>query len=149
MEKLNRLDWAVYGAIKECGVLTQKELCQAVNEALGYKALNYLDKATNCKNDQKGDHCKNLLYIVRKINESPEVEKIIVIKNYCYFLGNEEQCIKYHDQLMKRGLEMIKKANCVLAKMNKDRQGKLISCHGDEITEKSNARRFTEAYPNG
>lgn len=149
MDKLNRVDWAVYNAIKEGGVLTQKKLCQVVNETLGYKALNYLDKATNCKNDRKGDHCKNLLYIVRKINKSPEVEKIIVIKNYCYFLGSEEQCMAYYRQLTERAITMFKKANAVWRKIKKDGQGKLVSCHGDEITEKSEARRFVEAYPNG
>lgn len=149
MEKLTSLEWAVYGAIKEGGMITQKELCEAVNARLGRSALEYKDKATNCKDDSKGDHCKKLLYIVQKINESPEVEKIIVIKNYTYFLGNEEQCKAYHDQLLRRAIAMIKKANAVLAKTKKDGQGKLVSCHGDEIADGSNARRFTEAYPNG
>lgn len=149
MEKLNKVDWAVYNAIKEGGVITQKELCEAVNARLGHKALTYNAKATNCKNDQKGDHCKWLLPIVQKINASPEVEKIIVIKNYCYFLGSEEQCMAYYRQLTERAIAMFKRANAVWRKIKKDGQGKLISCHGEEITEDSKARRFTEAYPNG
>lgn len=149
MEKLNSLEWAVYEAIKEGGTITQKDLCEAVNARLGRVALKYKEKATNCKDDSKGDHCKQLLYIVQRINESPEVEKIICIKKYTYFLGNEEQCKAYHDQLLRRAVAMIKKANAVLAKAKKNNQGKLVSCHGDEITEESKARRFTEAYPNG
>lgn len=82
---MTKIEWAVYNAIKEKGELSQKELCEAVNEGLGYEALRYSATATNCKNDEKGDHCKRLLNIVKAINESPEVEKIIVIKGVSLF----------------------------------------------------------------
>ena len=143
MKKLTPTHWDIYNAVKEGGKLTQRELCSLV------QGLTFVEKATNCKNDAKGDHCKPLLRYIKEINESPEVEKIVVIENYTYRLGNEEDCIKYYQNLMLRAVTMLNKAQAVKRKMLANGYGKLISCQGKEITEGSGARPFVEAYPNG
>lgn len=143
MNKLTPLHWSIYNAIKDGGTLTQRELCSKV------QGLTYNEKATNCKNDEKGDHCKPLLNYVRDINKSPEVEKIIIIKDYTYKLGNEDECMLYYTTLMQRAVNMLEKANAVKRKMMANGMGKLLSCQNVQIDENSTARRFTEAYPNG
>lgn len=143
---MTSLEWAIYNAIKEKGTLTQKGLASLVNERLGYKALIYTEKATNCKNDEKGDHCKQLQNIITSINASPEVEKMIVVKNYTYKLGTEEECLDYALKLKAKAMRLLKRYSDIMTKCGKNDQGKLVSCQGKEITETSEARKFVEAF---
>ena len=152
--KLTPLEWAVYNTIKETTVnenrtISQKELVEKVNEQFGCAILKYTQKCTNCKNDSKGDHCYALIDLVRAINESEEVEKIIVVKAYSYKLGTIEECEEYYNIAMKRAYHFLKKASTISRKMKRDGQGKLISCQGKEITIDSKAREFVEAYIDG
>lgn len=143
---MTSLEWAIYNTIKEKGTLTQKGLASLVNERLGYKALNYNDKATNCKNDEKGDHCKQLQNLVTSINASPDIEKMIVVKNYTYKLGTEEECLEYALKLKEKAMRLLKRYGDIMIKYGKNDQGKLVSCQGKQIDGTSTARPFVEAF---
>lgn len=145
MKKMTKTHWAIYNALKE-GAMTQKELCSRVNSILGEKALRFNERATNCKNDERGDHCKPLLKYVREINESPEVDRIIITKKYVYKLGDEVECINYHRYLQEKAFKMYKRASAIWMKIKKNGQGKLVSNQGKEIDEKSKAKRFVDTY---
>lgn len=134
--------WKIYNAIKEAGEegIGQKALCQA-------SGLTYAPSATNCKNDDRGDHCKQLAKEIDAINASPEVEKTIVTNHYRYKLGSEEECLAYCSKLRERAIRILRREGQIMSKIRKNGQGKLVSCQGRQIDGKSKARGFVEAFP--
>ena len=131
-------EWALYRLIKyNSEVLdrrtTQKEIC----EKLG---LTYND-------DPKAhDHCPKVWTLIKNLNESNEIEKVIISFNFEYWLSNEAETKVYLDKLWTDLAPRLRRYWLYLQKINKDGQGKLLSTQLNPIDEDSQAREFVESF---
>ena len=131
-------EWELYRLIKyNSEVLdrrtTQKEIC----EKLG---LTYND-------DPKAhDHCPKVWTMIKNLNESNEIEKVIISFNFEYWLGNEAETKVYLDKLWTDLAPRLRRYWLYLQKINKDGQGKLLSTQLNPIDEDSQAREFVESF---
>lgn len=131
---LTTLDWDVYRAIEassEYGYpITQKDLCEAVG-------LDY-------EPDSRGNGNRTLWDIVKKINRSYEVDKVIYTTDYTYVLANETQFKK----MMGRQADKLRKAGkdleCLKQKAAFNNQGKVLSNQLKPVSKE--AKPFHEAY---
>lgn len=131
---LTAIDWDVYRAIEassEYGYpITQKDLCEAVG-------LDY-------EPDSRGNGNRSLWDIVKKINRSYEVDKVIYTTDYTYVLADEAQFKK----MMGRQADKLKKAGkdleCLKQKAAFNNQGKVLSNQLKPISK--GAKPFHEAY---
>ena len=131
-------EWSLYRLIKyNSEVLdkrtTQKEIC----EKLG---LTYND-------DPKAhDPCPKVWTMIKNLNESNEIEKVIISFNFEYWLGNEQETKVYLDKLWTDLAPRLRRYWLYLQKINKDGQGKLLSNQLNPIDEESQAREFVESF---
>lgn len=149
--KLTTLDWRVYESIKshtlhdEKGYASQEDIINDVNSQCG-EGENFLRRTYN---PNSHDICPSLWVSIAKINDSPEVEKIVVIDRFRYYLATEEDADKYIASLIDGAKRKLKRAYTIKRKLLMDGQGKLISCQGKEIGTDSKAREFVEATVDG
>lgn len=133
-------EWALYRLIKyNSEVLdrrtTQKEIC----EKLG---LTYND-------DPKAhDHCPKVWTMIKNLNESNEIEKVIISFEFNYWLGGKEETQVFLDKLWTDLAPRLRRYWLYLQKINKDGQGKLLSAQLNPIDEDSQARQFVESFLN-
>ena len=131
--------WDLYNFIKHRSLqgekTTVKDICDFLPNTYHLNA-----KESNFSN------CPNLYKDIDLINESSEVEKIIVKDNNNFHLATEEEAYAYEQKLKIRALKLFKKYWAVNFKISNNNQGKLLGCGGEVIDEHSHARRFTEAF---
>jgi len=131
--------WDLYHFVKHNTIMgektTVKDICDAFPNIYHLNA-----KQSNFSN------CPKLYEDIDTINDSGEVEKIIVKDNNNFHLATEEEAHAYEQKLKIRALKLFKKYWAVHYKIASNGQGKLIGCGGDVIDDKSKARAFTEAF---
>lgn len=138
--------WAAYRMIKEKSLqgsfCTQRDLCD------GYSANDRKDGYVYVENPKHGDHCRAILNDVYAINESYEIEKIVVVKDMTYRLGTEEECADYYWRLVIPAGKKERRAKAIKDKMGRDGQGQLLSRRLKEIYDGSDpkTKRFIEAF---
>lgn len=137
--KLKPSEWELYRLIKyNSEVLnrrtTQREICDKILE---YK----------WNDDPKAhDHCSSIWTAIKNLNESDEIEKIIISFNFEYWLGNEAETKVYLDTKWADLAPRLKRYWLYLQKINKDGQGKLLSAQLQPIDDESQAREFVESF---
>lgn len=133
--------WALYRLIKlnsliHCRKTTQREIYEELKE-YGY-AWN---------DDPKiHDHCSAIWKDVKDNNESYEHDKIIICKNFEYWIGNEKETKKYLDKLWKDLCPRLVRYWNYKSKLARNGQGQLFSTKLNPIDESSKAREFIESY---
>lgn len=131
-------EWQVYNIIKEKSLqgqkTTQRELCDLV------EGLEYNEDIT------AHDHCSTIWNIINEINNSDEIDKIIISDNFEYWIGDEEETIEYLNTLWGRIVPKLKRYYNLLRKTKLDGQGKLLSNQLQPIDENSQARPYHEVY---
>lgn len=85
---------------------TQKEICEW---CAGY---NYVERPN--------DRCSEIRGDMLIINNSPEFEKIIVCKNYCFKVATEEETKHYLFARIRRIKEQVKQIKALRYKMQRD-----------------------------
>ena len=143
-KRLNPRQWATYRFIKDLSEMGKEATQFAIY--LNYQKNLHDDGYVWKDNPKHGDHCRSIISDVNAINASPEVEKIIVVKDYTYKLGNDEDCADYFKYLKGKAMRLFKRAYLILGKMSADGQGKLISDQDKMIGDNSAARPFVEAF---
>lgn len=140
--KLTTRQWNTYNAIKNATengkTISKRELYE-----LQPNDYEWNDKATT------HDNCIMIRNDVNIINDSEEIEKIVIYDKHGNFkLAENEQ--EVYDFLFrvycKVAVEKFRKMRHIKDKMSRDGQGKLISTKGDVIDENSKARKYVEAY---
>lgn len=131
-------EWLVYNIIKVNSLkglkTTQKQLCSLVD------GLVYNDDI------KSHDHCSALWGIIKNINESDEIDKIIISDNFEYWIGNEEETIEYLNTLWGRIMPKLERYWGLVKKTKLNGQGKLLSNQLQPIDDNSNARPYHEVY---
>ena len=138
---LDTTAWRLYELIKHNSVVenrktTQKEICDKLGD-LGF-VYN--------EDDKSHDHCSKVWEVVAKINNSWEIDKVIISKNFEYWIGNKEETDKYLDTLWQQLAPRLCRYWNFKNKLARDGQGKLLSNRGEPITDSSKARAFVESY---
>lgn len=126
--------WNLYNLLKANPDkwFTQKEIVDSVQ---GYEYHNRNnDKAPQIREDKKA------------INASLEVDKIIVMKKYCFKLGSEKEIEHERSKHLKRLKAQLDEIKAIDKKLSQNGQGKLLSNKCKEIGENSNVKEFHETY---
>ena len=143
---LTTRQWATYNLIKQNSLngkkTTQREIYENYPDKLfkdGYIWAN--------KDGVNHDNCVTIWSDIEKINFSEEIEKIVISKNYIYWLcENDEEAEKYAQKYFSDGIKKLKRYYRIVGKVKKNGQYKLLSTRGDIIDDESKARDFVETY---
>ncbi len=92
------------------------------------------------------DHCPAIWNDIKDINLSYETDKLIISKNFEYWLGNEQETLDFISRLWNDLEPRLMRYWAYLKKVNRDGQMTLVDRKGNVITENSKARRFIESY---
>lgn len=124
--KLTPRQWAFYNFLKSDPNrwFTQKEICDAVG---GY---NYKENPTSTN-----DHCSTIGEDKRIINENPIIDKIIVMKNYCFKIATLEEYREERMSHINRIKSQVAQVKAMDMKFERDGQGKLFNNILDDLKE--------------
>lgn len=139
MSELTPRQWELWRLIEHNSLVehrktTQKEICEKID---GYEWSN---------EPYVHDHCSKIWRDIKANNESLEHDKVIISKNFEYWMGSQRETEEFLNTLWKSLVPRLKRYWRYLYKAKLDGQGKLISNQGNVIDEDSYAKRFHEAY---
>ena len=92
------------------------------------------------------DHCPAIWKDVAENNLSLEHDKIIISKNFEYWVGNDEETMEYLNDLWEQLEPRLTRYWVYLKKVKRNGQGKLLSNELKPIDDKSKARMFIESF---
>lgn len=138
---LNPRCWALYRLIKYNSLVehrktTQREICDKLSE-YGYKWNDDINVH---------DHCIAIWTDIKNNNESLEHDKIIISKNFEYWIGSKEETEQFLKDLWKQLEPRLSRYWRYYKKINQDRQGKLLDKNNNPINAESVANRFFECF---
>lgn len=96
--------------------------------------------------DKSHDKCPAIWSDVRANNQSLEHDKIIISKNFEYWIGSERETKKFIAELWKALSPRLYRYWRYYKKVEREGQGKLLSNQGNPIDEKSLAKQFHEVF---
>ena len=137
--KLTPRQWALYRLIYTNSIVlqkktTQREIYESIN---GYE---WNDSET------AHDHCPQIWKDVTDNNLSFSHDKLIISKNFEYWIGNEEETQEFLNDLWKQLEPRLMRYWFYKNKVSKNGQGKLLSNDLRPIDSDSKAREFIESY---
>ena len=116
---------------------TQKEICDKIE---GY---TYIDS----KNSH--DHCPQIWVDIEGkegLNFSPSIQKIIIQRDFEYWIGNKEEVDEYLAFKWSQIEPRLIRYWALKSKTEEDGQCQLFDCDGKLIVDGSKARGYVEAY---
>ena len=130
--------WQLYRLIKENSLngrkTTQKEICDLID---GYE---WNDSPTT------HDHCSAIWTDIKEINLSFELDKLIISKNFEYWIGSKEETQEFIDDLWDALAPRLMRYWRFKRKIDKDGYGKLLSNQLNPIDDESQAREYIESF---
>ena len=137
--ELNPRQWALYRLIYTNSIVlgrktTQKEICDSIR---GYEWND--DPTTH-------DHCSAIWTDITANNLSFSHDKIIISKNFEYWIGNEEETKEFLNDLWNQLAPRLMRYWFYKAKIKRNGYGKLLSNDLEPITDNSKAREFIESF---
>lgn len=129
--------WALYRLIYENSFThhrktTQKEICDTI---MGY---DWNDK------ENVHDHCPAVWKDIKDNNESMEHDKIIISKNFEYWIGSEKETREFLKGLWDALCPRLQRYWRFVDKISRNNRGKLLSNQDDPLTAK--AKLFHECF---
>lgn len=113
---------------------TQKEICDIISDY-------------EWNDDPKvHDHCSAIWSDIKDINLSYQTDKVIISKNFEYWIGNEQETKEFIDRLWSDLEPRLMRYWAYLKKVERNGQGLLLSRKLDPIDSNSKAREFIESY---
>lgn len=142
---LNSRQWWLYNTLG-CHAgewMTEKEICSLCPRSKFGEPYEYKDNA-------KGSKCSTIWYDMQAINESYQVDKLIITKDRKYKMAESEEELngEYAEAMREKAVRALIRYSILKRKAKADGQGKLVTLHGDQMTEESKARMFIETYIN-
>ena len=137
--ELTPRQWALYRLIYTNSLVlqrktTQKEICDTIR---GYE----------WNSDEKcHDHCPAIWKDITDNNLSFLHDKIIISKDFEYWIGNEQETQEFLNDLWKQLAPRLNRYWFYKAKIKRNGQGKLLSNDLKPIDSNSKAREFIESY---
>lgn len=138
VKKLTPRQWELLNLIKQNSFIgkrktTQREIC----DSLGYE-YNEDEKAH--------DPCPAIWNDIKDINLSYETDKLIISKNFEYWVGTEEETNAFIEKLWNDLCPRLIRYWAYQKKMQRNGQGQLFSRKLEPIDENSKARNYIESY---
>ena len=132
-DKLTPRHWALYRLIYHNSIVehrktTQREICDKIE---GYEWI---------ESNNTSDHCSAIWTDVKDNNESPMHDKLIITKDYEYWIGSERETREFIKGLWKALSPRLKRYWSYLKKIGLDGQGKLLSNAGNVIVNVNERR---------
>jgi hypothetical protein len=122
---LSPRQWELYRLIKYNSLVehrktTQKEICEKID---GYE----------WNDDEKcHDHCPAIWKDIKDNNESYEHDKIIISKDFCYWIGSQQETKDFLKSLWKSLSPRLKRYWHYVKKVGMDGMGKLFDKNGNQ-----------------
>ena len=137
--ELTPRQWALYRLIYNNSLVlkrktTQKEICDSIR---GYE---WNDSET------AHDHCPAIWTDITANNLSFSHDKVIISKNFEYWIGNEQETQDFIDDLWNQLAPRLMRYWFYKEKVKRNGQGKLLSNELNPIDNDSKAREFIESY---
>lgn len=137
--ELTPRQWALYRLIYTNSLVlqrktTQKEICDSIR---GYE---WNDSET------AHDHCPAIWTDITANNLSFSHDKIIISKQFEYWIGNEEETKEFIDDLWNQLAPRLMRYWFYKAKIKRNGLGKLLSNDLQPINDTSKAREFVESF---
>lgn len=137
--ELTPRQWALYRLIYNNSLVlkrktTQKEICDSIR---GYE---WNDSET------AHDHCPAIWTDITANNLSFSHDKVIISKNFEYWIGNEQETQDFIDNLWNQLAPRLMRYWFYKEKVKRNGQGKLLSNELNPIDNDSKAREFIESY---
>lgn len=132
--KLTPRQWKLYEFLKTDTNhwFTPEEICEQI---VDYKY-----------NSKAWDKCPSIREDKKAINNSTQVEKLIVMKNRCFKIATYDEYVEERNAHIRRLISQRTEIENMDFKYNRDGQGKVISCQDKVIDENSKARPFVETF---
>lgn len=128
------LDMIKYASLIEHRKVTQREICNTI-------------ESYEWNDDPKAhDHCSAIWNDIKDINLSYQTDKLIISKNFEYWIGNKEETQEFIDRLWNDLEPRLKRYWAYLKKIGRDGQGQLLSRRLEPIDDNSKAREWIESY---
>lgn len=136
--KLTPLHWAFYNIVASRG-----------QDGIGIKELAEMLEFDVRSLEEERYSSNTETYVAfhtmkEEINNSMEVDKIIIIKGYRYRIGTEEEVSQYHERLYQRGIDYLGRAAIISQKMRQHNQGKTVNNQNNPMNK--NNEEFHNAY---
>ena len=138
-KKLTPRQWKLLNYIKhnsfvESRKTTQKEICDYVADY-------------DWNEDEKcHDHCVAIWSDIKDINLSYETDKLIISKNFEYWIGSKKETQDFINKLWSDLAPRLIRYWNYLKKVNRDGQGILLDRKLNLIDDESKARNYIESY---
>ena len=138
-KRLTPRQWFLLTFIKNASLVEHRKVTQKDiwNNVIGYQ---WIDNP-NCH-----DHCPAIWADIKEINLSYQTDKLIISKNFEYWIGNEEETQEFLDQLWSDLSPRLVRYWAYLKKVARNGQGQLLSRKLEPIDDNSKAREFIESY---
>ena len=142
MEKLNTRQFRLY------------DLLVAVAKADPVRWVDKLEIADYLGNDyytintskHAHDVCSTMNLDRITINNSLEVDKIILIKDNTFKIATEQEAIQLEEELYNQAMKLLERKSMLVAKRLRNNQGKVLSNQLNPIDDKSRAEKFHETF---
>lgn len=138
--KLNTRQWKFYNYLKEQAFedgdrwVSKWEISVAITD---YEYNN---------SPYAHDECSTMNGDRIAINNSQEVDKLILVDNNCFKVAKLDEAIEMRNDYYNQAMRLLGKMSIIANKIDRDGQGKLISNQNKPIDETSKAREFYETF---
>ena len=138
--KLNTRQWKFYNYLKEQAFedgdrwVSKWEISVAITD---YEYNN---------SPYAHDECSTMNGDRLAINNSQEVDKLILVDNNCFKIAKLDEAIEMRNDYYNQAMRLLGKMSIIANKIDRDGQGKLISNQNKPIDETSKAREFYETF---
>lgn len=138
--KLNTRQWKFYNYLKEQAFedgdrwVSKWEISVAITD---YEYNN---------SPYAHDECSTMNGDRIAINNSQEVDKLILVDNNCFKIAKLDEAIEMRNDYYNQAMRLLGKMSIIANKIDRDGQGKLISNQNKPIDETSKAREFYETF---
>jgi hypothetical protein len=139
--KLTPRQWALLNLVKQNSFIGKRKTSQREI----YDALK--DYGYEWNDDEKAhDHCSAIWNDIKDINLSYQTDKLIISKNFEYWIGDMEETQEFINKLWNDLEPRLMRYWAYLKKVERDGQCQTIDRKGNVIDEDSKARAFIESY---
>ena len=131
--------WVLLNLIKHNSLVenrktTQREICNTI-------------ETYEWNDDEKcHDHCVAIWNDIKDINLSRQTDKVIISKNFEYWIGDESETKSFIDKLWNDLEPRLMRYWAYLKKVERNGQGQLLSRRLEPIDDTSKAREWIESY---
>ena len=138
--KLNTRQWAFYNFLKRQALKDETEWLTK------YEINWWVDGYELNTSETAHDECSLMNNDRIAINNSGEVDKLILVKDNKFKIATYEEAIEMSKDLYNQALKLLNRMSIINSKIKRDGQGKLLSNQLNPIDEDSKARLWYETF---